>query len=72
MTIFVPSDQARDFDPELLDTALLIVAGGGNNDNDYDGTSDDATLSQYLARQIGAVKSKTTFATDQLRTNHQR
>ena len=31
MTIFVPDERARDFEPDLLDSAIMIVAGGGNN-----------------------------------------
>ena len=34
MTIFVPSEEARDFEPDLLDSAIMIVAGGGNNNKE--------------------------------------
>ena len=55
MTIHVPAETARDFEPELLDSAIMIIAGGGNNDNDFQGDSADANLALGFSRGMGVV-----------------
>ena len=55
MTIWVPLKEQRNFNKELLDTALLIIAGGSNSGNDFTGDSTDAEATRILAQTTGSV-----------------
>ena len=51
----MPLKEQRNFNKELLDTALLIIAGGSNSGNDFTGDSTDAEATRILAQTTGSV-----------------
>ena len=54
LTIFVPLESQKNYKKELADTAILIIAGGSNNDNPG-GQGADAEAAHLLAKNTGAV-----------------
>ena len=55
MTIWVPLKEQRNYNTDLLDTALMIIAGGSNNGNNFTGDSTDAQATRILAQTTGSV-----------------
>ena len=54
LTIFVPLESQKNYKKELADTAILIIAGGSNNDNPG-GQGADAEAAHLLAKNTGSV-----------------
>ena len=55
MNIWVPLKENRNYNQNLTDAAMMIIAGGSNGNGKFEGNSTDANAAKLLAQTTGGV-----------------